>query len=527
VNIKIKEVQVHVVDGEEGSWVTTPIDQTYDLKELVNGVLAQLATVQLASGKYTQMRLIIADEPGANTLVVCSDCEAQTDCEEKELKIPSGFQTGVKLVHPFTIVEGLTVELILDFDVDKSIVKAGSSGQYLLKPTIKVIGTIDNAIVSGRVTDSATGEGLPDAVVTAQKQSAAVDEKEIVLASTTTDADGYYTMYLEPGSYNIVAYKDGYNPECAVLADLQFNTSYTQDFALTEAVLVGTITGTVATSADTVTLSFRALGACGGGEEIEVTYDSVINGDTYSVDLPVGAYSIVALTDTETVVIRPVDVTDGGVETKDLTISQLETGGAATAEWAIAPDPVYTGDKSAHLQTTGTVGVGDEGRIVTKLPEGTTLGDIQSISWWEYLVAGYPPHVDVSLDADCDGVEDDKLVFEYAYNGMYHYDNEGPMPYGALTGAWYKTFSDDGNGPDAIDNNAGAWLNSGAPGAPGDAGFIFYTLGDWKTGIDLDNGTYAYDIDENTCVLGLEIEVDNWVVQSEAYVDDIVVILGP
>ena len=204
---------------------------------------------------------------------------------------------------------------------------------------------------------------------------------------------------------------------------------------------------------------------------------------------------------------------------------ELGITGNANAEWSTAES--HTGKYSIHLQTLGTPGghevegdgvEADEARIVYLVPEGTTLGDIESISWWEYLVQGYPPHVDIVVDID--GSED-RLVFEYAYNYENHCD-EAPMPYGAVTGDWYQTFSDDDLGPFQIDGEANGWLASGPPGPLGDENFIYYTLEEWKDGVDV-NGDASIDISSATLVLALEIEVDNWVVQSEAYVDDIVV----
>ena len=50
-----------------------------------------------------------------------------------ELKVPSGYQSGVKIVKGFTINENGTTEIILDFDAMSSVVEAGNSGQWLLK----------------------------------------------------------------------------------------------------------------------------------------------------------------------------------------------------------------------------------------------------------------------------------------------------------------------------------------------------------------------------------------------------------
>jgi hypothetical protein len=201
---------------------------------------------------------------------------------------------------------------------------------------------------------------------------------------------------------------------------------------------------------------------------------------------------------------------DEGI-TVDYYTAKLQTKGVAVADWS--DTQAYDGDKSAHLETTGDVGSGFEARVHIPFCCGDfTLGDLDTISWWEYNVKGYPPHVDVILDTDGDCEADDALVFEYAYNTMDHYA-EGPMPYGALTGAWYQTFSDDGYGPATITDTSHAWLSSGPPGPPGGAGFQEGTLADWKAGL--------HGIDEDTKIVAIEIEIDNWVVQSEAFVDNI------
>lgn len=186
---------------------------------------------------------------------------------------------------------------------------------------------------------------------------------------------------------------------------------------------------------------------------------------------------------------------------------ELQTKNSATAIWS---GTGHTSGLPAYLETTGTVGSGDEAKIHIDLPTGTTLSDIEEISWWEYLNVGYPPHVDILIT---DGTNTDALVIEYAYNGHI---GEAPMPYGALTGAWYQTFSDDGNGPSVVDDSAYCWLSSGPPGG---TTIIGGTLADWKTGIV--TGMPIGIVNKDTLVTAIEIEIDNWVVQSEAYVDDI------
>jgi len=172
-------------------------------------------------------------------------------------------------------------------------------------------------------------------------------------------------------------------------------------------------------------------------------------------------------------------------------------------------------DPENLLETTGDVGSGNEDRIRINMPEGTVLNDIVSISWDYYLYSGYAPHVDIMVDTNNDQVIDDALVVEYAYNDAvgYHMD-EGQPTYGCLYNAWYTTFSDDGEGPASVTDTSYAWPTTG-PAGP--FGTVCHTLAQWKTGINYD-GKF---IDKDTPVLALEFEVDNWMAQTKAVIDNI------
>lgn len=58
------------------------------------------------------------------------------DGESQELFIPSGYQTGIKLVNSFTVDPAVITELTVDFDVASSLHEAPpGSGNYILRPT--------------------------------------------------------------------------------------------------------------------------------------------------------------------------------------------------------------------------------------------------------------------------------------------------------------------------------------------------------------------------------------------------------
>jgi hypothetical protein len=216
-----------------------------------------------------------------------------------ELKIPSGYQTGVKIVHGFHINEDEATELILDFEASKSIVKPGHNKEWLLKPTIKVLNTEDYSILSGTVI--VNDGGSPGGVlVSAQYPSADSVNSILVQASTVTEDDGSYLLFLQPGTYNIVAYKDGYDLACENGFNATIPGTYSDlDLYLEPPDSSGTVLGTVTINGGSpeqhVTLSFVQIEAC-GGEDAEIDSLNVADGGTFGFGLPVGDYRVVTTT---------------------------------------------------------------------------------------------------------------------------------------------------------------------------------------------------------------------------------------
>ena len=188
-----------------------------------------------------------------------------------------------------------------------------------------------------------------------------------------------------------------------------------------------------------------------------------------------------------------------GITFNVIPFSLTTKDGNAIAEWSIAN--ATNGSYSAHLETTGIAGSGNEARVVIQASDIgiTTLNDLQTISWNAKGVVGYTPHVDVYLD------NGKTLVFEYAKVDPLNCDNSAGYPTGDV-----NTFGDKG----IVNNSAYAWLSSGAPGPCGDPAFDenHNSLTDWKI------------TDGSAGILRFEIEVDNWIpslANSVAYVDAI------
>ena len=339
IYVTIDEVQVNKKSSSNGNsgWqtVATPM-KTYNLLKLVNGVTEILGEDELGAGTYQQIRLIIGKtaesenningepHPDANYVVL-------KDSSYVHLKIPSGYQTGVKLVHNFVVEDGSFVELVLDFEACKSVVETGS-GKYILKPTIKVIEPANKFSVFGEVTDKVAESPITGALVSAQiSDGLSASVVRSTLTSDVVGEEGRYSILLSPGQmYNIVVYYDQivdtdqlYLPACKGIT-VPLDKDLEQNFTLVKSDF-GTISGEVSyighideNDPPIINLSFYTNLECGDNDYIEVTSLSVSPDKdshrvAYSVDLPVdlpvGEYDVVASSEgfdpvTETVVLN-------------------------------------------------------------------------------------------------------------------------------------------------------------------------------------------------------------------------------
>lgn len=245
------------------------------------------------------------------------------------------------------------------------------------------------------------------------------------------------------------------------------------------------------------------------------------------------------------------------------TLSSSNSGGSVFAHFGGYLDVVHlTAPDQAGWDSGINIGTNvNEGRIEIPLPAGFTLGDLESISWDVWTVNGYPPHVDLLLDINEDDVFDggkkdlvtgaalsgldDVLVFEFAYQPYSeiatsygyiapgdpygHYDPAAQSTwYNPSYGEWVETFQQTASetGTTQINDESIAWLYSGLPG-PYQGGY-FGTLYDFKEGtVESIVDSLPSGVTSETVVLALQIEVDNWLGDADAYVDNIAIIGHP
>jgi hypothetical protein len=295
--------------------------KTYNLLELAGGVREELGITELKEGSYTQMRLILGKEPEkgginilsqphphANYVVIDTDPTTDTDpIEIHELKVPSGFQTGIKIVQGFEIIGSKTTELVIDFFATKSVVKAGNSDNWLLKPTIKVSNTKECAIVRGEV--KAGNTPVPGALVSAQQNNG--DTLEIFSSTFTAEDGTYELLFLNTGgTYNIVASKVGHEASCVAVTTTGGDVTLAPPIT-TRTGKTGTLTTTVSIAPpstvpdDTphVTLSFRQNLNCDANDTtpttpVEVKSENYANAidPPYTIPITVGDYEVNAST---------------------------------------------------------------------------------------------------------------------------------------------------------------------------------------------------------------------------------------
>jgi hypothetical protein len=181
VNITFSEVSAHL----DNQWLTVRGDTvTVDLLEWNNGNSIILGEAELPTGHYSQIRLMI------------QAAEVIVDGQIFPLTVPSGAQTGLKMGPEFTLNAGTTYELVVDFDVARSIVVTGPKHDphsYKLKPHLRCVPRAISGSISATVTNP---EHLPIAY--------ALQNSDTITSAIVDTFSGYFQLsFLLEGSYTV------------------------------------------------------------------------------------------------------------------------------------------------------------------------------------------------------------------------------------------------------------------------------------------------------------------------------------
>jgi len=196
VVLDVRQVEVHLKEEKDpdGWQMLSFTPQAINVLDYVNGRSALLVSEDFAPGDLKEIRLIL----GPNNYVV------GRDGQQYDLKTPSGQTSGVKLkLEKATLVARQTYQLVLDFDVAKSVVERGNwkpgndkKERYLLKPVIRVVAQDVRGGLRGTVNPAAA---LPHVLAIRTTGLFAPDT-----VSTWADASGAYLINgLAAGTYRV------------------------------------------------------------------------------------------------------------------------------------------------------------------------------------------------------------------------------------------------------------------------------------------------------------------------------------
>ena len=201
VNIEIIDIQYKSSDDDE-SWVSFIPDGGYpinvDITELIAGNSLILTDEVVPVGVLKQVRLVLSDN---NTLKI------EGEDELIPLNTPSAQQSGLKLNLNEELEAGFVYTFVLDWNVQKSIVKAGNSGKYNLKPVIKVNAEISSGSIGGKIVQIIDDAETPIENETVEVYSA----DDVLIRDTLTDENGDFIIQgLEAGNYILKISRVGY-----------------------------------------------------------------------------------------------------------------------------------------------------------------------------------------------------------------------------------------------------------------------------------------------------------------------------
>ena len=201
VNVTVTKMRFHTsatAAASDAGWteITLQPARRINLAHMNNGALQALAAVALLPGHYAQTRLVLDANSNGDTTnsVVLAGASAELPLLTQTLATD-----GIPVGSAFDLVNGESMNLIVDFDACRSVVP-NNGNQYLLRPVIQAVPTVRNGI-SGFVATSLLGSHVR---VTAQQNGV------VVRATDPDPVSGEFLLpRLDAGSYDVVVTADG------------------------------------------------------------------------------------------------------------------------------------------------------------------------------------------------------------------------------------------------------------------------------------------------------------------------------
>lgn len=200
VNVEIVDVMIKMDNDndDDNGWMSLEANnEIVNLLEFTGGFSKVLVErFPIPAGTLSQMRLVLGD---GNTIVIK---DSNNEDEEFALKTPSAQQSGLKLKVNTEIEEGFTYDFVLDFDVEKSIVRAGNSGNIILKPVLYVSAEASSGIIEGKI--SPIDVPSVASVLVDDNGTPEIDDDFIITAFTDTVTGEFALWGVPAGTYDVI-----------------------------------------------------------------------------------------------------------------------------------------------------------------------------------------------------------------------------------------------------------------------------------------------------------------------------------
>lgn len=286
VNVEIVDVMIKMDNDSavDNGWMSLEANnETVNLLDFTGGFSKVLVErFPIPAGTLSQMRLVLGD---GNTIVIKDE---NNEDEELDLKTPSAQQSGLKLKVNTLIEEGFTYDFVLDFDVDKSIVHAGNSGNIILKPVLYVSAEVNSGIIEGIVDPN----DVPSMVSVLVDDMGTPETEDDFVISANTDDNGAFALWGVPaGTYDVIAtpidsesdYTDGVALDVSVVNGETTTIEEPIQLAMKPGSISGDVTNDIVV---TITLKDSVT------EVVVATIDSNENGEFLLENIPVGIYTV-------------------------------------------------------------------------------------------------------------------------------------------------------------------------------------------------------------------------------------------
>ena len=153
VVVSFTGVELQPSGGGQAITINFSAPKTIDLLQEQNGNEASLLSAEsVPAGNYDWIRLVLnvaADGTVANSYITVNGAQYP-------LVIPSGAETGLKLVQGFTMTANQVANFTIDFMLQQSItappgLTSGGAQDYILKPALRLIDNVQAGTISGTV----------------------------------------------------------------------------------------------------------------------------------------------------------------------------------------------------------------------------------------------------------------------------------------------------------------------------------------------------------------------------------------